>query len=104
MMQDYSTSRRDQIRTKPSSGVSTSDAKTGAGKLGSSSLTESYSRPALEVLFQAAPNSAWPAKTRKSGALSFSLTAGVILDLTLTAEVLTGPVYPFFDLVTLPQL
>jgi hypothetical protein len=44
--------------------TSTSEAKMGAGKLGSSSLTERYSRPAPEVFFQAAPNSVWPAKMR----------------------------------------
>src|SRR5262249_24789897 len=51
------TSRRDQINTNPSCSVPINDAKTGAGKLGSSSLTDRYSRPLLEVFFQAAPNS-----------------------------------------------
>ena len=50
--------RRDQMRAYPSPpSTATSDAKIGAGKLGSSSLTERYSRPAPEVFFQAAPNS-----------------------------------------------
>src|ERR1700730_5955778 len=49
------------MRTKPSFSVSISDAKIGAEKLGSSSLTERYSRPALDVRFQAAPNSFPPA-------------------------------------------
>jgi hypothetical protein len=72
--------------------TATSDAKIGAGKLGSSSLTERYSRPAPDVFFHAAPNSVWPAKMRKSGALSFSFSDRAILVLTLSVSVLTAPV------------
>src|ERR1700694_2878684 len=84
--------RRDQMRTKPLFSVSTSEANTGAGKLGSSSLTERYSRSAVEVRFQAAPKSLWAAKMRKSGALSFSFSVGVIFALTLSVTVLSDPV------------
>ena len=64
-MLDQSPLRRDQMRTYPSPpSNATSEAKIGAGKLGSSSLTERYSRPAPEVFFQAAPNSVAPAKMR----------------------------------------
>ena len=60
------TSRRDQININPSCSVPINDAKTGAGKLGSSSLTDRYSRPLLEVFFQAAPNSVLCGATHKT--------------------------------------
>jgi hypothetical protein len=53
----YSPLRRDQMRTKSWFSVATGEAKIGAEKLGSSSSTERYSRPAFEVHCQAAPNS-----------------------------------------------
>src|SRR5258705_13638143 len=77
----------------------------GAGKLGSSSLTERYSRcVSRAVFFQAAPNSA-PAKTRKSGPRSLSPSAGTNFTvLTLRLRVLIVPVKPFSVLVKVPMV
>jgi hypothetical protein len=62
-----------------------------AGKLGSSSLTERYSRRVL----QAAPNSVAPAKMRKSGPRSLSPSVGTNFKvLTSRVMVLTAPVKP----------
>src|SRR5512139_2051839 len=65
----------------------------GAARLGSSSLTERYSRSLREVLGQAAPNSAGPAKMRKAGPVSLSLSTGRKTAESLISGVWTTPVY-----------